>query len=471
MPQSLLVENYQEGEVYERDSYKTMKKLWEKNYSMDKFAEEYCFGRSVVYDTRLVVVDALGSIAHAQMLTKIGILTEAEFGALKKELLTIIKLSEKGEYIVHAEDEDVHTKIENNLTEKVGEPAKKIHTARSRNDQVVLDLRLYAKEEMFALSEELLDLITAFQKLGIKHEFVPMPGYTHTQKAMPSSVGMWMGSFADNLLDDMELLKSAFIITDQSPLGAAASYGVSLPIDRELTARLLGFAKVQNNTLATQSSRIKFQLAIMHGLTQTMLTLSRFAQDMLTFTTSEYNFFTVDERLCTGSSIMPQKKNLDVMEVLRARTHAVIGYEQMAANTLAGLPSGYNSDFGETKEYFMQALDTTRESIHICMLVLKSMQPNKEVLAKACTPDLFATHEALLLVQKGLPFREAYKKVGLALDEVPNYDPIKILIASNHIGGPGNLGLEKILKAIKAELDWWKAKEEHYRDAIKALLG
>jgi argininosuccinate lyase len=447
-----------------------MKKLWEKNYSMDKFAEEYCFGRSVVYDTRLAVVDALGSIAHAQMLAKIGILTDGEFDSLKKELIGIIKLAESGKYVVHAEDEDVHTKIENDLTQKVGDAAKKIHTARSRNDQVVLDLRLYAKEELFALSMELLSLTKSFQEYGIEHEFVPMPGYTHTQKAMPSSVGMWMGSFAENLLDDIELLKSAFVVTDQSPLGAAASYGVSLPIDRELTARLLGFAKVQNNTLATQSSRIKFQLSIMHGLTQTMLTLSRFAQDMLTFTTSEYNFFTVDQALCTGSSIMPQKKNLDVMEVLRARAHAVIGYEHMAASTLAGLPSGYNSDFGETKEYFMNALDTTRESIHICQLVLKSMEPNKEVLEKACTPDLFATHEAFLLVQKGMPFREAYRKVGLALDKIPNHDPSTIIKASNHSGGPGNLQLQTITKAIEEEQKWWKGKETNYQNAITQLM-
>lgn len=436
---------------------------------MDKFAEEYCFSRSVVFDTRLVSVDVLGSLAHAQMLTTIGILTEEEFKALKKELLEIIKLAEKGEFIVHAEDEDVHTKVENYLTDKLGDPAKKLHTARSRNDQVVLDMRLYAKEELFDLMDEMERLIKAFQKVGKQYEFVPMPGYTHTQKAMPSSVGMWMGSFAESLLDDLALFKSGFEVTDQSPLGAAAAYGVSLPINRELTSELLGFAKVQNNTLYTQPARGKFQLALMHGLTQVMLTLSRFAQDMLLFTTSEFNYFTIAEELCTGSSIMPQKKNLDVMEVLRARTHEVIGYEQILAGMSAGLPSGYNSDFGETKEYFMKSLDTTRESMHICLLVLQSIKPNEDNLKKACTPELFATHAAYLLVKEGMPFREAYKKVGLHLDEVKQYDPVEVLKASNHTGGPGNLKLDQILKTLENEMKWWHDKKEHYTKAITSL--
>ncbi len=413
-----------------------MKKLWHKNYTQNELAEMYCFARSAVLDTRLVKADALGSIAHAKMLSTIGILTPEEFESLKKELLEIIRLDEKGEFTIDSHDEDVHTKIENFLTEKVGEPAKKIHTARSRNDQVILDLRLFAKEELFGIFEAASDLVLAFQKMAVRYEFVPMPGYTHMQKAMPSSVGMWMGSFAESIIDDLILLKSAFIITDQSPLGAGAAYGVSLPINRTLVSDMLGFAKVQNNTLYTQAGRVKFQLAVMHVLTQTMLTLSRFAQDLLLFTTSEYNFFTVDDSLLSGSSIMPQKKNLDIMEVLRARSHMVVGHEQTAASIVAGLPSGYNVDFGETKELFIDCVDITRDSIGIVKLVLENLTPNEDVLLKSCTPDMFAAHAAYLLVKKGMPFRDAYKEIGMSLDKIPQFDVVEVLKSSNHQGGP-----------------------------------
>ena len=446
-----------------------MKKLWHKNYTQSTFAEQYCFGDSAVLDTRLVTVDALGSIAHAQMLCAIGVLTAEEFEQLRKELLKIITLAEKGEFHIASSDEDVHTKIESVLTAKLGHLGMKIHTARSRNDQVVLDLRLFAKEELFTLSESLRELAIGFQKKALEYEFVPMPGYTHMQKAMPSSVGMWLGSFAESLIDDLELLRSAFILTDQSPLGAGAAYGVSLPIDREMTAQALGFAKVQNNSLYTQPARYKFQLAIMHGLTQVMLTLSRLAQDMLLFTTSEFNYFTIADNLTTGSSIMPQKRNLDVLEILRARTHKVIGAEQTAASMSAGLASGYNADFGETKELFMQSLDITRDSVNLCLLVVNSLKPNEHSLKKAMTSELYATHAAYLLVQKGVPFREAYKQVGLTLDQIPEYDALEVLQASNHIGGPGNLLLQNITKAIKEEQKWWEKKEAHYAAAIEGL--
>lgn len=446
-----------------------MKKLWHKNYTQNELAEMYCFSRSAVLDNRLIRSDALGSIAHAKMLSTIGILTDAEFISLKKQLLEIIKLDEKGEFTISEHDEDVHTKIENFLTEKVGEPAKKIHTARSRNDQVILDLRLFAKEELFEIFDNAAELVLAFQKMAKQYEFIPMPGYTHMQKAMPSSVGMWMGSFAESLIDDLLLLKSAFVITDQSPLGSGAAYGVSLPINRTLVSNLLGFAKLQNNSLYTMSGRVKFELSAMHAMSQLMLTLSRFAQDLLLFTTTEYNFFTVDDTLLSGSSIMPQKKNLDIMEVLRARSHMVIGHEQTAASIVAGLPSGYNVDFGETKELFIDCVDITGDSIGIVQLVLKNLTPNKEVLLKSCTPDMFAAHAAYLLVKKGMPFRDAYKEIGLHLDKIPQFDVVEVLKSSNHEGGPGNLQLEKIVTAIEEEKKWWSGKKEKYNKAIIEL--
>jgi len=268
-----------------------MQKLWQKNYSQDKFVEAYCFEDTIALDNHLISQDALGSIAHAKMLEAMGILSTTEFTQLRQGLLEIIALAKNGKFVVQSGDEDVHTKIENHLITTLGDVGKKLHTGRSRNDQVLVDLRLYTKDNVFALADQCIALIQGFIQFAIKHEFVLMPGYTHMQKAMPSSIGMWAGSFAESLLDDLDILKCALKINDQSPLGSGAAYGVSLPINRELTAKLLGFEKVQNNSLYAQVSRGKSHFIVLHALSQIMLTLSRFAEDILLFTTSEFNFF------------------------------------------------------------------------------------------------------------------------------------------------------------------------------------
>ncbi len=446
-----------------------MQKLWQKKYSLGQEAEEYCFGDTVVLDNKLIKYDVLGSIAHAQMLAKIGLITSAEFGQLKKCLLEIIALQKAREFEVKFGDEDVHTKIENHLIDKLGIPGKKIHTGRSRNDQVLVDLRLYTKENLFVMAEESIKLIEAFLNFAKQHEFVPMPGYTHMQKGMPSSIGLWAASFAEGLLDDLELLKAAFKHNDQSPLGSAAAYGVPLPLDRELSAQLLGFSKVQNNSLYAQVSRGKSHLSVMAALSQIMLTLSRFAQDLLLFTTSEFNFFTIDERLCTGSSIMPQKKNLDIMEVLRARSHIVIAHQQAVASVIAGLPSGYNTDFGETKDPFMRSIEIATASLQLCNLVIKSLKPNTKVLEQACTKELYATHAAYKLVENGLPFREAYQKVGLSTNVLWTLDKIQTLKISKHSGATGNLGLSKTKAQKKVAQKWWQEKQAFYIQSINNL--
>lgn len=268
-----------------------MKKLWQKgSQNSSKIVEDYCFSDGVVLDNNLVSHDVYGSIAHAHALQKLKIITNQELEKLTQCLREILALNEKGEFTVIPSDEDVHTKVENHLTEKLGELGKKIHTGRSRNDQVLVDLRLYAKENLFNVANKTINLIQTYVDFAKKYEFVPMPGYTHMQKAMPSSIGMWGGSFAESLLDDLKFLTSAYELNDQSPLGSGAAYGLSLSIDRALTSELLGFAKVQNNSLYSQVSRPKVQLAVMQSLVQIMLTLSRFAQDLLLFTTSEFNF-------------------------------------------------------------------------------------------------------------------------------------------------------------------------------------
>ena len=448
-----------------------MKKLWEKNGTQHETAEAYCFGDTAVLDSKLIVYDVLGSIAHANMLSAIGLLTEKEFLKLKKALKDILELASQGKFTVEFGDEDVHTKIENYLTETLGDVGKKIHTGRSRNDQVLVDLRLYTKDYAFQIAFITLELIGKFFMFAKKYEFVPMPGYTHMQKAMPSSVGMWAGSFAESLLDDLEILKAAFALNDQNPLGSGAAYGVPLPIQRDVTSKLLGFAKTQNNALYCQASRGKGQLAIMSALTQIMLTISRFAQDVLLFTTSEFQFFTVAADLWTGASIMPQKKNLDVMEIVRARTHVVVSYEQMAASIISGLPSGYNADFGETKMPFMNAMETVIDTLKIMNLVVDSLSPNVRTLKEATTKELFAAHAAYVLVKQGMPFREAYQKIGMTLHTLPIFDVAEVLASTSHSGGPGNLGLSKASAEMKKKKAWWQKKEARHKACINQLKG
>ncbi len=448
-----------------------MKKLWEKkNTIQNNLIDSYCFLEGVELDNNLIEEDVYGSIAHAQMLSSIGILTKKEFILLKKYFVEIISLHKKGLFKIESGDEDVHTKVENYLVSKLGDIGKKIHTARSRNDQVLVDLRLYAKKKIFEVSSNLLKTTLTFTEFAKKYEFVPMPGYTHMQKAMPSSLGMWSSSFAESLFDDLFMFENTYVLNNQSPLGSGAAYGVSLPIDRELTSRLLGFSNVQNNSLYCQVSRPKIQLSLMQALVQIMLTLSRFAQDVLLFTTSEYDFFSIDESLCTGSSIMPQKKNVDILEYVRAKTHQIVGYEQIVSSIAAGLPSGYNADFGQTKAPFMESFKIVSQTLLVINTVLLSLTPNQEVLLKACSPELYATNAVYELVKKKVPFRDAYKTIGNTLDHFPSYDPVKVIRESKHIGATGNLNLNNFERLINLKKQWWTREYKTFSKVINSLI-
>jgi argininosuccinate lyase len=450
-----------------------MKKLWKnKNSKSNKIVDEYCFSEGIFLDNNLVVYDVYGSIAHAKMLEKIGILEGEEFKKIKSRLIEIVALHKKNNFKLEHDDEDVHTKIENYLTEKLGELGKKIHTGRSRNDQVLVDLRLYSKEKIIETATTINQLIVVLTEFAKKYEFVPMPGYTHMQKAMPSSVGMWAGSFAEQLFDLLELLKSVYKLNDQSPLGSGAAYGVTLPIDRELTAKILGFAKVQNNSLYCQISRPTIQLSITQLLAQIMLCASRFAQDLLIFTTSEFNYFEINESICTGSSIMPQKKNLDLMELVRAKTNVVITNEQLIASITAGLPSGYNADFGQTKGPFMQSFDIVLQTLKALGATIKSIKPNKNILLKNCSPEIYAAHFAYELVEKnGVPFRDAYSKIKNELNKISSPDPVLYLKLSNHSGGTNNLKLNLILKGSYKQKKYWEKIVKKHKEIISLLLS
>ena len=302
-----------------------MGKLWEKGYKLDPAVEQFMTGDDPELDRALLPYDCLGSIAHAFMLRKIGILTDEEYALLKEGLSEVYLLADNHSFDIKAEDEDVHTAVENYLTERLGNVGKKLHTARSRNDQVLLDIRLYAREKVLLIFEAVIKLCQVLHTFAHTYKDVPIPGRTHFQRAMPSSLGLWAGAFLESLLDDLQLLGEAYHLADQCPLGSAASYGVSLPIDRQLVSDLLGFRTLQNNVLYANNSRGKFEAVILHALSQIMSDLSKLAVDMIIFSAPEFGYLQLPETLCPGSSLMPQKRNPCPLELIRAKTSTVTG--------------------------------------------------------------------------------------------------------------------------------------------------
>jgi argininosuccinate lyase len=444
-------------------------KLWKQTVALDRQVEQYTAG-DIALDQRLVKADVLGSIAHARMLAAIGILTPDELAALQRALVAIIALDQAGGFVLTVQDEDVHTRVEAHLVATVGEAGKKIHTARSRNDQIALDMRLYAKEHLLLVEERLLATTEAFLAFAERHAHLPMPGYTHMQRAMLSSVGLWAASFAEALLDDLTLLGAVQEVIDQCPLGSAASYGVPLPIDRQMVSDLLGFARVHNNVLTAQHGRGKFEAMIVQALAQIMLDLSRFAQDTVLFTTSEYGFFTLAESLCTGSSIMPQKRNADILELARGQAGVVAGLAGQIMATITGLPSGYNADVSLTKGPLMQALDITASTLAICALALDGLTPVESALRAACTPEVFATDAAYALVRQGVPFRDAYRQVASHLDDLSAVEPSGELARRTHAGATGNLGLDLARGRVAEARTRLAARDARFRAALEALV-
>ena len=459
-----------------------MTKLWQKGYRLNEQVEHFEAAQNSVLDARLIRHDVWGSLAHVAMLAKIGVLTEEEHRVLKDALCNILQLEAALEFTVTLADEDVHTGVENYLVTVAGAAGKKIHMARSRNDQVLVDLRLYGKEQLHNVAAKLCDLCAALLALAGAHIDTPMPGYTHMQRAMLSSVGLWAASFVEALLDDEQLLSAAYNLNDQSPLGSAAGYGVPIAIDRQYCADLLGFSRVQNNVIYVQNSRGKIEAAIVQALAQIMLDLSKLAQDILLFSTVEYGFFQVPQELCTGSSIMPQKRNLGVMELVRARTQTVLALQQQILGIVSGLPSGYNMDYQETKRPFMEALDVVQESLEICSLVVSALGVNTERLTTACTFELFAADRAYELASvANLPFRDAYRIVGAEVTaqldrhaQLPvesQEQLVKRLAARSHLGGAGNLRLAQVHNQLDQTEAIWEKRAETFTAAIQSLVG
>ena len=448
-----------------------MAKLWQKDYSLDSLMEEFTVGKDYILDQQLVVADALASIAHARGLQSIGLLTEDELCQLEEALQEVIQMGGQGTFPITAEDEDCHTAIEGFLTAKVGDAGKKIHTGRSRNDQVQTALRLWMREFALKLCRETGSFAKSLLEFAKQHEFVPMPGRTHMQIAMPSSVGLWAASFAEELYDEAQHLMQLSWTLDQSPLGSAASYGVPLPLDREFVAAEMGFSRVQNNVLYANNSRGKFEAMLLDSCDYIALTISKLAQDLILFTLPEFGYFSLPQELCTGSSIMPQKKNPDGLELARSRSALVSSSAMAVKSIIRSLPSGYNRDFQDTKEPLMQGTKATWQLVAIMKRMLSGLVVHEEALTKACVPSLYATDVVLNKVLEGGNFRDTYKDVGLHLADVAAFDPIATLKGRTSLGTTGNLALDDDLLFVNLMQDGCEQVLESYSDAYEELCG
>ncbi|MCD6405721.1 MAG: argininosuccinate lyase, partial [Planctomycetes bacterium] len=394
-----------------------MAKIWAKNYDLDATMEAFTVGRDYILDMDLVAYDVLGSLAHTAKLAKIGVLSADEHAAAKSALVEVLREYEAGTFRVKRSQEDVHTAVEEAVTKKAGAVGGKIHTARSRNDQVIVDIRLYTRDRLLEVERFALDMAGALVAFAEKHKDVPYPGRTHMQIAMPSSMGLWAGAFAEALLDDYALLEAAYALNNQNPLGSAASYGVAVPIDRLYTTKLLGFEKPVNNVLYANNSRGKFEQTVIFACSQVMLDLAKLANDAIFFAMPEFGYITLPDEYCPGSSIMPQKKNPGPLELTRARASGVMADLFGVMCVTKSLISGYNRDFQETKEPLMRSLGITRDALVVMRMVFEAIGVNKAACLAAFRPEIFAADVALkMATEEDIPFREAYKQVGLNLD-------------------------------------------------------
>jgi argininosuccinate lyase len=387
-------------------------KLWKKNIELDPRIERYTVGDDTQLDLRLVQYDCEASIAHARMLGKIGILKAGEVKKLVAGLRDIQKLDKDGRFAIRREDEDCHTAIENHLTRTLGEAGKKIHTARSRNDQVLAALRLYYRDRLDETVAGLHLLIRALGSLKKRCGKVRYPGFTHTRKAMASSFGLWADGFAEAIEDDRRLIQFTAAWINRSPLGTGAGYGIPLRLDRAYAAKLLGFSGVQKNPIAVQNSRGKFEATIVHALGQVLYDLNRMSSDLIFFSLPDLGYVSLPDAFCTGSSIMPQKKNPDVLELMRAQVHRVAAMEAQLRNAAVNLISGYHRDLQLTKKPVMEAFDITLDTLAVAKLVVENLKVDAGACRRAMTDEVLATEKVYELVRRGMPFREAYRLVG-----------------------------------------------------------
>ncbi len=412
-------------------------KLWEKNVQVNEAIEKFTVGRDRELDVYLAKYDVLGSMAHITMLETIGLLTSAELRSLLDELKQIYAQAERDEFVIEEGVEDVHSQVELMLTRRLGDVGKKIHSGRSRNDQVLVDLKLYTRDRIRALVEHVDILFRELIAQSNRYKQVLMPGYTHLQVAMPSSFGLWFGAYAEGLTDDLLLLQAAYKITNRNPLGSAAGYGSSFPLNRSLTTELLGFDSMDYNVVYAQMGRGKTERNVAFAMAGIAGTLSKLAFDACMFNSQNFGFIKLPDECTTGSSIMPHKKNPDVFELLRAKCNKLQALPQQIVLIMNNLPCGYFRDLQLIKEVFLPAFAELEDCLQMAAYIINKMKVNEHILDDSRYDNMFSVEEVNRLAAEGMPFRDAYKTVGLAI-EAGNFTPNK-QIHHTHEGSIGNL--------------------------------
>ena len=422
-------------------------KLWDKGFSTYKKIDHFTVGNDRELDLVLAKYDVIASKAHAKMLGKVGLIQEKEAELLVKELDAIAKSIEKEAFTIEDSFEDMHSKIEFLLTEKLGDTGKKIHTARSRNDQVLVAMHLYLKDEITKVKTMVKSLFDLLLALAEKHQKVLLPGYTHLQIAMPSSFGLWFSAYAENLIDDLYFLDAAYKVADQNPLGSAAGYGSSFPIDRSFTTDELAFSTQKYNVVAAQMSRGKVEKATAFGIASIAATLSKFAMDITLYMSQNFDFISFPDELTTGSSIMPHKKNPDVFELVRGKCNKLQAIPNQLTLIINNLPSGYHRDLQLVKETIVPAIQDMKACLEIMTFSLKEIKVKSDILKDPKYDYLFSVDTLNEMVKNGMPFRDAYKTMGKAIEN-GNFKPKKD-IEHTHEGSLGNLCLDEIREKMK----------------------
>ena len=441
-------------------------KLWDKGTPVNKAIEKFTVGRDRELDLYLAQYDILGSIAHVKMLGSAGLLSSEELPVLTDGLKKLYETAANGKFIIEEGVEDIHSQVEFMLTRDLGEIGKKIHAGRSRNDQVLLDLKLFTRDGISKIVAAADDLAETLLQNSEKYKEVLLPGYTHLQIAMPSSFGLWFGAYAESLTDDLELLLAAFNIVNQNPLGSAAGYGSSFPLDRQMTTDLLGFNNMNYNVVYAQMGRGKTEKIVSFALANIASTLAKLAYDICLYNSQNFNFISLPEEFTTGSSIMPHKHNPDVIELIRARCNKIQGVPGQLSLIINNLPSGYFRDLQIFKEVFLPLFDELNDCLTMATLVLKNIRVNKSVLDDRKYDYLFTVEEVNKLVLSGIPFREAYRQIAHKVEKGEFIPDKKIL--HTHEGSIGNLCLDKI--AEKKQTTIAKFRFSKIQEALDDLL-
>jgi len=444
-----------------------MSKIWQKSVTVNELVENFTVGRDREFDLQMAAFDVLGSLAHTQMLESVGLLSAEDLQSVQIELKKIYREIQEGKFTIAPGVEDVHSQVEMLLTQRIGDAGKKIHSGRSRNDQVLVDLKLFFRHELQEVVEETEKLFRLLIELSEKHKDVLLPGYTHLQIAMPSSFGLWFGAYAESLADDLEMVLAAWKITNKNPLGSAAGYGSSFPLDRSLTTKLLGFESLNYNVVYAQMGRGKTERVIAQAISSIAATLAKMAMDQALYLSQNFAFVSYPDTLTTGSSIMPHKKNPDVWEIMRGKCNRLQALPNDVAMMTTNLPSGYHRELQLLKELLFPAFADLKNCLQMAAFMLQNITVNPDILSDPKYAYLFSVEEVNRLVLSGVPFRDAYKQVGLAIEK-GEFNPDK-QVRHTHEGSIGNLNNKEIVAAMDKLIGTFDFKK--VEKAVQSLIS